>query len=67
MVYENMKMPDESCRKCGELLTEYSICAKCRISNQLICKRCKMITLQQHHSLCFYDVNPIEGLLVIGA
>jgi len=67
MVYENMNMPDESCRKCGGILTEYSICAKYRISNQLICRRCKMITLQQHHVQCFYDVNPIEGLLVIGA
>lgn len=62
-----MKMPDESCRKCGGILTEYSICAKCRISNQLICKTCRMITLQKFHSLCFNDANPIEGLLAVGA
>ena len=62
-----MKLPDESCRKCGGILAEYSICAKCRISNQLICRICRMLTLQQYHTRCFDEAKPIEGLLVIGA
>ena len=60
-----MELPDESCRKCGGILTEYSICAKCKISNQLICSICGMLTLQQYHTRCFDEANPIEGLLVI--
>jgi len=62
-----MKLPDESCRKCGGILAEYSICAKCRISNQLICRICRMLKLQQYHTRSFDEAKPIEGLLVIGA
>jgi hypothetical protein len=61
-----MRLPDESCRKCGGVLIEYSICAKCKSSNQFICRTCGMLTLQQYHTLCFNEAKPIEGLLVIG-
>lgn len=47
-------MPDESCRKCGGLLLDYSICAKCRASIQYICRICGRKTLERiHDSICF--------------
>lgn len=47
-------MPDESCRKCGGMLLDYSICAKCMASIQYICRICGKRTLEQtHDSICF--------------
>ena len=47
-------LPDESCRKCGGLLVEYTVCAKCRTANQFICRLCGTKTLIKYHdSICF--------------
>jgi hypothetical protein len=51
-------MPDESCRKCGGVLLDFAICAKCRTPIQFICRICGTITLEQIHDiLCFRIVN----------
>lgn len=56
-----MFLPDESCRKCGGLLLDYSICAKCRAPTQFICRICGMKTLERFHDgLCF---RPDNGLM----
>jgi len=59
------KLPDESCRKCGGLLIELSICAKCRETNQYVCRICGHQTLQQFHYDCFYEIEKIQTELVI--
>lgn len=47
-------MPDESCRKCGGLLLEFSICAKCRGPIQDICRICGEKTMERYHDgICF--------------
>lgn len=51
-------MPDESCRRCGGLLVNFAICAKCRAPIQFICRICGQITLEQiHDNICFKIVN----------
>lgn len=51
-------MPDESCRKCGGLLLDLSICAKCRSTIQYICRLCGTKTLEQFHdTICFRIVD----------
>ena len=45
-------MPDESCRKCGGKLTEYTKCAHCLKPNSMICQDCAMCTIEQFHSIC---------------
>lgn len=55
-------MPDESCRKCGGMLLEYSVCAKCRTANQFICKTCMSKTLIRYHDgVCF--VTELENVV----
>ncbi len=47
-------MPDESCRKCGGLLLDYLICAKCRAPTQFMCRICGLKTVERFHdSVCF--------------
>ncbi len=47
-------MPDESCRKCGGLLLDYAVCAKCRAPTQFICRICGTKTLKRvHEPICF--------------
>jgi len=56
-----MFLPDESCRKCGGLLLDYSVCAKCRAPIQFICRICGMKTLEWFHDgLCFRPDNGIS-------
>jgi len=47
-------MPDESCRKCGGLLLDYAVCAKCRAPIRFICRICGTKTLEKiHEPICF--------------
>jgi hypothetical protein len=47
-------MPDESCRRCGGLLLEYTICAKCRDVTKFVCRNCAHKTLERFHDgFCF--------------
>lgn len=47
-------MPDESCRKCGGSLLEYTTCAKCKAAVQFICRVCAHKTIERvHDNLCF--------------
>jgi len=51
-------LPDESCRKCGGLLLEYTVCAKCKAPVQFICRICGALTLQRYHiDFCFIEDN----------
>ncbi|MFB5597905.1 MAG: hypothetical protein ACE5RJ_02660 [Nitrosopumilaceae archaeon] len=53
-------MPDESCRRCGGLLLEYTVCGKCRAPTQFICRICAQKTIERvHDGLCF---RPDNGL-----
>ncbi len=45
-------MPDESCRKCGGKLTEYTKCTHCLKPNGMICQDCALCTTEQFHSIC---------------
>ena len=48
------KMPDESCRKCGGLLLNYTMCAKCKAAIQFICRICGEKTeVRFHDTICF--------------
>lgn len=47
-------MPDESCRKCGGMLLELLVCAKCRAPTQFICRICAHETTPRfHEQICF--------------
>jgi len=47
-------MPDESCRRCGGLLLEFTKCAKCKAAVQFICRICAHKTIERvHDDLCF--------------
>jgi hypothetical protein len=59
-----MEMPDESCRKCGGILSECSNCARCKTPNQFICKLCGLITFQQFHYECFLEKDMIQKVFV---
>lgn len=45
-------MPDESCRKCGGMLTSCSSCQECRKITQRICTDCGSKTEEQFHDSC---------------
>ena len=54
-------LPDESCRKCGGLLLNYSLCGKCRIPTRFICRICGGVTLEQFHEfICFNIIGNDE-------
>ena len=56
-------LPDESCRKCGGLLLNYSLCGKCKASTRFICRICGTVTLEQFHvSFCFNVVEYDEKI-----
>ncbi|HUU48846.1 MAG TPA: hypothetical protein VMW55_08700 [Nitrosopumilaceae archaeon] len=51
-------MPDESCRKCGGMLLDYSLCGKCRTSIRFICRICGTLSMERFHEpICFNRVN----------
>lgn len=57
-------MPDESCRKCGGLLLNYSLCGKCKASTRFICRICGLITPEQFHEyVCFNLVTHDEKII----
>lgn len=41
-----------SCRNCGGILIDYSKCAQCNKTIQLICVSCGTRTNEQFHSFC---------------
>ena len=45
-------MPDESCRRCGGVLIDFSQCAECKQVIRMICKSCHRKTLEKYHSQC---------------
>jgi hypothetical protein len=59
-----MKMPDESCRKCGGLLLEYTVCAKCREVTRFVCRICGFKTMERFHDgLCFRPKSELHPLV----
>jgi len=50
-------MPDESCRKCSENLSDCTQCAVCKKVISRICMRCDTRTLEEFHNYCFYPVT----------
>ena len=64
MPLEGEKMPDESCRKCGGMLLNYSLCGKCKGPTRFICRICGTVTLEQfHETICFNQVNHDEKII----
>lgn len=57
-------MPDTSCRKCGGLLTKFSLCAECRKPIQQICTSCRITTSQVFHKDCFYHVDSFQSNII---
>lgn len=53
-------MHDEMCRKCGGMLTNWSLCSECRKPIKRICLQCGSYTEEIIHNLCFYHVEPIQ-------
>jgi len=59
-------LPDESCRKCGGLLLEFSICGDCREPIQLICRICSQKTeFKYHDGFCFKAKDHQKTLLIV--
>ena len=50
----------ELCRKCGELLLDFSFCIKCKESIQRICSACKKKTGEQFHQYCLYQLRILK-------
>lgn len=50
----------ELCRKCGELLQEFSFCIKCKEPIQQICGLCKQVTDEQFHQYCAYQLQILK-------
>lgn len=50
----------ELCRKCGELLLEFSFCIRCKESVQQICSACKETTEEQFHQHCTYQLHILK-------
>ncbi|MGQ0796147.1 MAG: hypothetical protein ACT4N5_08215 [Nitrosopumilaceae archaeon] len=53
-------MPDESCRKCGGVLIKATLCATCRGTIQRICIKCGLMTAEQVHTECLYEVESFQ-------
>ncbi|MGI0040701.1 MAG: hypothetical protein ACRD94_01915 [Nitrosopumilaceae archaeon] len=51
---------NELCRKCGELLLEFSLCVRCKESIQQICSTCKKTTEEQFHQYCTYQLHILK-------
>lgn len=52
-----MKMPDESCRKCGNPLYDHLKCSDCRRIFQEICMNCGQKTLPRYHTCELVNEN----------
>ncbi|QLH06242.1 hypothetical protein C5F50_03480 [Nitrosopumilus ureiphilus] len=50
-------MPDESCRKYGNKLYDFSKCSECRISYIEICLKCGQKTLPKYHDCMISERN----------
>ena len=53
-------LPDESCRKCGGLLLNYTLCGKCRVPTSFICKICAYKTLPRTHDQFCFKSNSLQ-------
>lgn len=59
-------MHDELCRKCGGMLTNWSLCSECRKPVKRICIQCGSHTVEVIHNLCFYHIAPIQTETSLG-
>jgi len=50
-----MKMPDESCRNCGNRLYDFLKCQQCGILYQEICFKCGKKLLPRYHNCIFFQ------------
>ena len=57
-------LPDESCRKCGGLLLNYSLCGKCRAATRFICRICCSVTLEQFHELICFNIRDYNDKVI---
>ena len=48
------------CRKCGELLQEFSFCIRCKEPIQQICGACKKTSDEQFHQYCTYQLQILK-------
>lgn len=59
-----LRLPDESCRKCGGMLLDFSLCGKCRDATRFICRICGTLTLERFHEpICYNMINYDEKVL----
>lgn len=54
-------MHDELCRKCGGMLTNWSLCSECRKPIKRICLQCGIYTEERVHNVCFYHVDTLQA------
>ena len=54
-------MHDELCRKCGGMLTNWSLCSECRKPVKRICLQCGVYTEERIHNICFYPMDSLHG------
>lgn len=57
-------MPDESCRKCGGVLTSHSLCQECRKIIQRMCVDCGLKTEEQFHERCLHVISARNGMKI---
>ena len=53
-------MPDESCRTCGGILIDCTLCAECKGVIGLICSSCGDRTMEQFHDNCMFRVEKFQ-------
>gem|GEM_PF-1367800 len=53
-------MHDELCRKCGGMLTNWSLCSECRKPIKRVCLECGLHTEERIHNVCLYHLGPID-------
>ena len=50
----------ELCRKCGELVLDFSCCVICREPIQRMCKMCRNPTEESFHQNCEYQLHILK-------
>ena len=50
----------ELCRKCGEALIDFSLCAICRETIQQTCSMCRNTTQENFHQQCKYQLHILK-------
>lgn len=52
-------MPDESCRNCGNKLSDFLKCSECNVLYQEICLKCRVKSLPRYHNCEFFSKTSV--------